>query len=112
MIGIIFSYSLLQTYRQVPRAGLFAVATDSAAGLSSTPEPLDSLTSRGRSVRRDIIVLCHGGPSDEPGQVGKALIRMPGVAGFFGASSIERLPTERGILGQVQDFKKMKVVLP
>jgi predicted TIM-barrel enzyme len=37
---------------------------------------------------------------------------MPGVAGFFGASSIERLPTERGILGQIQDFKKMKVALP
>jgi predicted TIM-barrel enzyme len=34
---------------------------------------------------------------------------MPGIAGFFGASSIERLPTERAIRGQVQDFKSLKL---
>jgi len=60
----------------------------------------------GRKVRKDIIVICHGGPFDEPDSVGKALGRMPGIAGFFGASSIERLPTERGIRGQVEAFKK------
>ena len=65
---------------------------------------------RGRpEVRKDIIVICHGGPFDEPDQVGKALLRMPGVHGFFGASSIERLPTERAIRGQVEEFKKLAV---
>jgi predicted TIM-barrel enzyme len=59
----------------------------------------------GRSVRKDILVICHGGPLDEPENVGKALARMPGINGFFGASSIERLPTERAIKGQVQGFK-------
>ena len=51
----------------------------------------------------------HGGPFDEPDNVGKALARMPGMQGFFGASSIERLPTERAIRGQVEAFKALKV---
>jgi predicted TIM-barrel enzyme len=63
----------------------------------------------GRSVRKDILVIAHGGPFDEPENVGKALARMPGVQGFFGASSIERLPTERAIRGQVQAFKSLKM---
>ncbi len=54
-------------------------------------------------------MICHGGPFDEPEAVGKALAQMPGIAGFFGASSIERLPTERAITGQVQDFKGLAV---
>ncbi len=64
----------------------------------------------GMSVRDDIIVICHGGVFDEPANVGKALLRMPGIAGFFGASSIERLPTERAITGQVKDFKAIRLV--
>ncbi len=68
-----------------------------------------AIAEAGRSVRKDIIVICHGGPFDEPEQVGKALLRMPGVHGFFGASSIERLPTERAIKGQVAEFKKLAV---
>jgi len=63
----------------------------------------------GLSVRSDILVICHGGPFDEPEAVGKALPHMPGVAGFFGASSIERLPTERAITSQVKAFKLLAV---
>ena len=63
----------------------------------------------GRSVRKDILVIAHGGPFDEPENVGKALLRMQGVQGFFGASSIERLPPERAIRGQVQAFKSLKM---
>jgi len=66
-----------------------------------------AIAEAGRSVRKDILVICHGGPFDEPDQVGQALSRMPGVAGFFGASSIERLPTERAITGQVRSFKDL-----
>ncbi len=62
----------------------------------------------GRSVRKDLLVICHGGPFDEPENVAVALRRMPDIQGFFGASSIERLPTERGIRGQVQSFKGIK----
>ena len=63
----------------------------------------------GKKVRKDLLVICHGGPFDEPQNVGTALKRMPGIGGFFGASSIERLPTERGITGQVKDFKNLKL---
>ena len=63
----------------------------------------------GRQVREDIMVICHGGPFDEPENVGRALARMPGIVGFFGASSIERLPTERAIRGQVEAFKSLRL---
>jgi predicted TIM-barrel enzyme len=66
-----------------------------------------AIAEAGRSVRSDLLVICHGGPFDEPETVGLALSRMPGVAGFFGASSIERLPTERAIRGQVEEFKRL-----
>jgi predicted TIM-barrel enzyme len=63
------------------------------------------LAEAGWSVRKDLLVICHGGPFDEPDNVAIALKQMPGVVGFFGASSIERLPTERAIRGQVAAFK-------
>ena len=80
-----------------------------ALGLDEAIDRVMAIAEAGRSVRKDVIVICHGGPFDEPENVGKALARMPGIAGFFGASSIERLPTERAIRGQVQDFKKLKL---
>jgi predicted TIM-barrel enzyme len=61
----------------------------------------------GRQVREDIMVICHGGPFDEPENVGRALPTMPGIVGFFGASSIERLPTERAITAQTKAFKSL-----
>jgi len=63
----------------------------------------------GWSIRRDLMVICHGGPFDEPENVSTALQQMPGIVGFFGASSIERLPTERAIQGQVESFKNLKL---
>lgn len=80
-----------------------ALSLDEAIGL------VMRIAAAGKKVRKDILVICHGGPFDEPDSVGKALKKMPGIIGFFGASSIERLPTERGITGQVKDFKKMKL---
>ena len=60
-------------------------------------------------LRKELMVICHGGPFDEPENVGKALKAMPGIVGFFGASSIERLPTERAIRGQVEAFKSLEL---
>jgi predicted TIM-barrel enzyme len=71
-----------------------------------------SIAEAGRKVRKDILVICHGGPFDEPDSVGVALTRMPGIQGFFGASSIERLPTERAIRGQVESFKTLNPAAP
>jgi predicted TIM-barrel enzyme len=59
-------------------------------------------------LKPDALVICHGGPFDEPETVGKALKRMPGIAGFYGASSAERLPTERAIAAQVASFKALQ----
>jgi predicted TIM-barrel enzyme len=63
----------------------------------------------GRRARPDIPVIFHGGPFDEPDAVGEGLTRLPGISGFFGASSIERLPTERAIRAQVESFKALSV---
>jgi predicted TIM-barrel enzyme len=76
-----------------------------ALTLDQAIEKVLAIAGAARSVRDDILVICHGGPFDEPPNVGQALAKMPGIAGFFGASSIERLPTERAIRGQVEDFK-------
>lgn len=80
-----------------------------ALTLEEAMERVMTIAAAGRSVRKDILVICHGGPFDEPENVGVALSKMPGIQGFFGASSIERLPTERGIRGQVQSFKGLKL---
>jgi predicted TIM-barrel enzyme len=80
-----------------------------ALSLDQAIERVLQIADAGRRVREDMIVICHGGPFDEPDSVGKALLRMPGIAGFFGASSIERLPTERAIRGQVEAFKQLQV---
>lgn len=61
------------------------------------------------SIRKDALVICHGGPFDEPDNVGKALKQMPGIAGFYGASSAERLPIERAITAQVAAFKALEL---
>jgi len=62
-----------------------------------------------RSVRKDALVICHGGPFDEPENVALAMEKMPGINGFYGATSMERLPVERSIKQQVEKFCSMKV---
>jgi len=80
-----------------------------ALSLDDAIQKVMAIAEAGRTVRKDILVICHGGPFDEPDQVGTALKRMPGIAGFFGASSIERLPTERAIRSQVESFKQLSL---
>lgn len=96
----------------VAHVGLTTSGSIGAAVALTLDEAIDlvmRIAAAGKKVRKDILVICHGGPFDEPDSVGTALKKMPGIIGFFGASSIERLPTERGITGQVRDFKKMKL---
>jgi predicted TIM-barrel enzyme len=76
-----------------------------ALTLDQAIERVLAIAAAGRRVRDELLVICHGGPFDEPDTVTEALARMPGIDGFFGASSIERLPTERAITGQVRAFK-------
>jgi predicted TIM-barrel enzyme len=96
----------------VAHVGLTTAGSIGAGVALTLDEAIDkvmAIAEAGRRVRRDIIVICHGGPFDEPAQVGAALLRMPGVHGFFGASSVERLPTERAIKGQVEELKSLAV---
>ncbi|MBP7202384.1 MAG: phosphoenolpyruvate hydrolase family protein [Propionivibrio sp.] len=92
----------------VAHVGLTTAGTIGAAVAFSLDEAIDkvmTIAEAGRRVRKDILVICHGGPFDEPENVAIALSKMPGIDGFFGASSIERLPTERAITAQVKAFK-------
>jgi predicted TIM-barrel enzyme len=96
----------------VAHVGLTMAGSIGAAVALTLDQAIDkvmTIAEAGRGVRKDILVICHGGPFDEPENVGSALAKMPGINGFFGASSIERLPTERAIRGQVQEFKNLKL---
>jgi predicted TIM-barrel enzyme len=77
--------------------------------LEQAVEVTMDITETARSQKKDIFVLCHGGPFDEPENVAAALKQMPGIDGFYGASSIERLPVEKAITEQVRKFKKIKL---
>jgi predicted TIM-barrel enzyme len=60
-----------------------------------------------RSVRHDVLVLVHGGPVAEPADAQYVLSRATGIDGFYGASSMERLPTERALTSQVREFTSL-----
>ena len=62
-----------------------------------------------KEVNPDVLVLCHGGPIAEPEDAQYILRNTTGVVGFFGASSIERLPTEKAITAQVRSFKNIQI---
>jgi len=92
----------------VAHVGLTTSGSIGAAVAMTLDEAIErvlSIARAARTIRPDILVICHGGPFDEPENVSLALTKMPGIHGFFGASSIERLPTERAIRGQVEAFK-------
>ncbi len=61
-----------------------------------------------RKVRSEIIILCHGGPIAEPDDAAYVLKHCPAVDGFYGASSMERLPTERAIREQTERFTRIR----
>ena len=85
------------------------IGATAAMTLDEAIERVAAIAESGHRVRDDIVVICHGGPFDEPDNVGEALARLPTSVGFFGASSIERLPTERAITKQVRAFKALKL---
>ena len=98
----------------VAHVGLTTAGTIGAGVAYTLDEAIEkvmAIMAAARKVRSDILVICHGGPFDEPENVGTALSKMPGINGFFGASSIERLPTERAITGQVRAFKELSLAI-
>jgi predicted TIM-barrel enzyme len=68
---------------------------------------IDEMTAAAKKVRNDVIVLCHGGPIAEPEDAQFILQNCRDVDGFYGASSMERLPTERAIRQQTEAFMRI-----
>ncbi len=95
----------------VAHVGMTTGGTIGAAVAMAMDEAINTtltIAETARRIRKDILVICHGGPFDEPENVAEALKRMPGINGFYGATSMERLPVERGITQQVRKFTEMK----
>jgi predicted TIM-barrel enzyme len=85
-----------------------SIGAESALKLDDCVERVAAIADAGRSVRSDVIVLCHGGPIAMPHDAQYLLDRCD-IHGFYGASSMERLPTEVAIKSQVADFMKLKL---
>jgi len=84
-----------------------AVGAETSRTLAESVEAVTSWGNAAREVRSDVIVLCHGGPVAEPEDAQYMLSNAEGVHGFYGASSMERLPTERAMVEQVRRFVEM-----
>jgi len=95
----------------IPHMGLTtkgSIGARTALTLDEAAQRVQSLHDAAKSVNTDILVLCHGGPISEPEDAQYILSHTKGVVGFFGASSIERLPTEVAITGSVKRFKEIR----
>ena len=83
--------------------------TKSAISLDEAVERVQQMHDAAKQVNPEVLVLCHGGPIAQPADAAYVLERTRGVAGFFGASSIERLATEPAIEGQARAFKALRL---
>ena len=93
----------------VAHLGLTTKGSIGATTLESAPARVQEIADAARSVNRDVIVLCHGGPISEPSDAEYVLHRTEGVHGFYGASSMERLPVERAITETMKAYKAIKL---
>ncbi len=92
----------------VPHMGLTtggAIGADTAKTLDESVELVQAMHDAAAEVSPEIICLCHGGPIAEPADAEYVLARTEGVVGFFGASSMERLPTEVAMTDNMRRFK-------
>jgi len=97
----------------VAHAGLTtkgSVGAQSAMTLQEAAAFVQRLVDAGKNQRGDVLVLCHGGPIADSGDVAWILEHTRGVDGFFGASSIERLATEVAITEQTRRFKSLRAL--
>jgi predicted TIM-barrel enzyme len=85
-----------------------SIGATTALTLEECPARIQAIRDAAVEVNPEALVLCHGGPIAEPEDAAYVLARTKGVAGFFGASSMERLPTERALTAQVRQFKAVR----
>lgn len=89
-----------------------SIGAQTAMSLEQCVELIEQIAAAARGVREDVIILCHGGPIAEPEDVQFILEHCPAVDGFYGASSMERLPTERAIQEQTEAFTRLRRKAP
>jgi predicted TIM-barrel enzyme len=84
-----------------------AIGASTALALADCVPRIQAWADAAKRVRKDVIVLCHGGPIATPDDAGYILKHCPECHGFYGASSMERLPTETAIAEQTRAFKRI-----
>ena len=100
---------VLVTHMNTTVKGSIGVSADVAPTLEESAKRIQEMHDAAKAIRDDIIVLCHGGPIAEPEDVQYIFDHTEGVVGFFGASSVERLATERAIEAQARSFKTLDI---
>jgi predicted TIM-barrel enzyme len=83
------------------------IGAETALKLQDCPALIARWAEAARKVRKDVIVLCHGGPISSPEDASYILRNTEGINGFYGASSKERLPTELALTQQTRAFKSI-----
>lgn len=86
-----------------------SIGAKTARTLDDCVRDVSAIADAGKSVRSDLLVLCHGGPIASADDAQYVLERAKGIDGFYGASSMERLPTEVAITQQVRDFVGLRL---
>lgn len=89
-----------------------SIGAETALKLEECPALVDSWGEAARRVRDDIIVICHGGPIATPDDARYLLENTEICHGFYGASSMERLPTETALVARTREFKDLRVSRP
>jgi predicted TIM-barrel enzyme len=84
------------------------IGAETALDLETAAERVQTHCDAAKSVNEDVMVICHGGPIAWPDDAEYVLNHTEDVVGFFGASSIERLPTEEAIENQAREFKEIE----
>jgi predicted TIM-barrel enzyme len=85
-----------------------SIGAHTAKTLDTCVELVDEWAEAALSVRSDVLILCHGGPIAEPEDAEYVLKHCRRCDGFYGASSMERLPAERAIKAQTEAFRKIR----
>ena len=84
------------------------IGAETAVTLEDSVKRIAEIADAARSVRDNVLVLCHGGPIAMPEDAKFVLERLTSVDGFYGASSMERLPTEVALTAQVKKFTQIR----
>jgi predicted TIM-barrel enzyme len=84
-----------------------AIGANTSSSLADCVPRINAIAEAARRVRPDIILLCHGGPIAMPDDAQYIIDHCPGMHGFYGASSMERLPTEVALTEQTRRFKAL-----